>query len=457
MKHRKLFTTGESRACPQRHSFFTQYANLRLTCRGRHHAISQFRTLALCITARLRALIQYSKGNRTLLVTGNHLLMAWRNHAPACVSIPQYDLNDRTTCIVPTHACTLAPMSIPVLTPPPESEVIKSWSRDSPRVSVLVPVFNHSDWISDCLSGILSQQTDFPFEIVVRDDASTDGTQQILTEFSRNYPKIIKLLLNESNRFPDESPIPALVSHAASDIFAICEGDDLWVTPKKLSRQVALIHSQPNISCVSHAIAVLRETGELARLGRRERTIFKRGDMKCIASMPTLSLLFRRPLILPDKEMAKAPFSDVVLKAILGSEGRVIYEGNMLGAVYRVHQRGLFSSNSPAEATAKTTFSQLIAAQALCNQGRYSEAEQLLAIATRGFTGYFDLAHSISSIRAVHQATGLRFQAVTRLRETFGDVPLIRRMYFYSRGKNDPKLPVDIQEVLSESQMGFDA
>lgn len=298
----------------------------------------------------------------------------------------------------------LGGMLRPLPPAPAETDVVRAWSGATvPVVSVLVPVYNHRAWIEDCLNGILGQVTSFPFEVIIRDDASTDDTQSVLRSYAERYPTIVRLMLNEANRFAVEKGIPEMIPLARGDIIAICEGDDYWCRSDKLERQVVALLEDPAISCVSHPVAIHpsgdRYGPELGGLVR-----FHRGDMSCVRHMPTMSLAFRRSCSIPVREFNQAPFPDVVLKSSLGSQGDVVYDSTYLGAVYRMHGKGLYSGLTPQESILKSVLSRLIAAQALASQGMMSESEAMVLMSVSDLTYFFDQTYKMQSARALYRA-----------------------------------------------------
>lgn len=134
-----------------------------------------------------------------------------------------------------------------------EAEIMANWKGDinKPVVSVCCVTYNHEDYISDAMDGFLMQETDFPFEIVVRDDCSTDKTAKIIKEYTNKYPNIIKPIYELENQFSKGvRPMPEVYKKAVGEYFALCEGDDYWIDPMKLQKQVNLLqaHSEAVMS-----------------------------------------------------------------------------------------------------------------------------------------------------------------------------------------------------------------
>lgn len=135
-----------------------------------------------------------------------------------------------------------------------QDEIMLNWnvSLDTPMVSIRCIAFNQVQYISDALDSFLLQRTDFPFEIVVHDDASTDGTAEIIRKYEKKYPKIIKAIYEKENQYSKhDGSLDRIMSSACRGKFvAICEGDDYWIDPLKLQKQVDYLESHPNCGLV---------------------------------------------------------------------------------------------------------------------------------------------------------------------------------------------------------------
>ena len=126
----------------------------------------------------------------------------------------------------------------------------------SVMVSVLCTAYNHENYIRDCLDGFVAQKTDFPFEVLVNDDCSTDATTEILREYAAKYPEIIRPFYQEKNLFSqvNMSGLFAKVFYPnlRGKYIALCEGDDLWCDDSKLQRQVDFLETHPDYSACVH-------------------------------------------------------------------------------------------------------------------------------------------------------------------------------------------------------------
>lgn len=142
-----------------------------------------------------------------------------------------------------------------IAAPPPllvrgEDEVMRTWlSHGEPVVSICCATYNHADYLEDTLRGFIGQVTTFPFEIIVRDDASIDGTTDIVKKYAAQYPSIIRAVLENENQYSrGVRATPVLVNLARGQYVALCEGDDYWITSDKLEKQVQLLRDYPQAS-----------------------------------------------------------------------------------------------------------------------------------------------------------------------------------------------------------------
>ncbi len=171
-----------------------------------------------------------------------------------------------------------------------------------PVVSICCTAYNHEKYIKDAIEGFLKQTTDFPLEILIHDDASTDKTAQIIKEYESRYPEIIKPIYQKENKYSKGHKInPEFnFSRAKGDYIAICEGDDYWIDPLKLQKQVTEMkkNSQYNISF--HPAIIKWENGKrkdklIAPYGEKIN-IFKTNEIILMdgGGIPTNSLMFKR-------------------------------------------------------------------------------------------------------------------------------------------------------------------
>ena len=137
-----------------------------------------------------------------------------------------------------------------------EADIIASWecSSEKPLVSICCITHNQESYIEDALEGFLIQETDFPFEILISDDASTDRTSQIIRNYTERYPSIVKPIYQHINQYSKGVRVNPVLnfSRALGDYIAMCEGDDCWISSKKLKLQVDELRKHPDINMVFH-------------------------------------------------------------------------------------------------------------------------------------------------------------------------------------------------------------
>ncbi len=127
-------------------------------------------------------------------------------------------------------------------------------SYDSPiLVAIRCITYNHAPYIRQCLEGFVMQQTNFRYVAIVHDDASTDGTAEIIREYEEKYPEIIKPIYEIENQYSKRDGSLKRIMADAIDAthckyIAICEGDDYWTDPQKLQKQIDIL--EENKDCV---------------------------------------------------------------------------------------------------------------------------------------------------------------------------------------------------------------
>ena len=170
-----------------------------------------------------------------------------------------------------------------------------------PLVSIRCLVYNHEPYLRQCLDGFVMQKTNFPFEAIVHDDASTDGSAAIIREYAEKYPDIIKPIYETENQYSkrDGSLTRAMdaAMHPGSKYVASCEGDDYWTDPEKLQKQVDIMEANPEIGLVhSKANVYNQQSGNF--LGELWGQPIDSFEDELILNRPvTLTTCYRRDLL----------------------------------------------------------------------------------------------------------------------------------------------------------------
>ena len=218
---------------------------------------------------------------------------------------------------------------------------------DNILVSISCITYNHSAYIRHCLDGMLMQQTTFNFEILIHDDCSTDGTDDIIREYASKYPQIIKPLFEEENQYQQGKPIGTAVwnlPRAKGKYIAFCEGDDYWTDPLKLQKQVDFMEANPEYGLCYTDFNFCDEFGNIT-----EESHFKSSQCKPILTFE--EHLFSQGYIAPmswlyRKDVYKSITNDMlqgtsdgtyVLALEFFAKSKVAYLSDTT-ATYRVHQ-----------------------------------------------------------------------------------------------------------------------
>lgn len=182
-----------------------------------------------------------------------------------------------------------------------------------PLVSICCLVYNHEPFLRQCLDGFVMQQTTFPFEAIVHDDASTDGSAAIIREYAEKYPDIIKPIYETENQYSKHNgtdSIFRLMVDAAmspnSKYVALCEGDDYWTDPNKLQMQVDIMEADESIGLVHTLARVYDQQSESFKDELWGQTI-NSFEEELIANRPvTLTTCFKKDLFIKARQFFRS-------------------------------------------------------------------------------------------------------------------------------------------------------
>lgn len=296
-------------------------------------------------------------------------------------------------------------------------------------VSVIVLTYNHVKYIRQALDSVLSQKTTFMYEVLVGDDASTDGTTEIVQEYARKHPKIIRAFIRERNIGATRNGYE-LVTQAIGRYLAGCEGDDYWTDSQKLQIQFDFLESHPDFSACTHDITVIDENGSPQKNQKLDwisrRRLYSINDFKGIFLSGHPNSLMRRNFFLD-----------------AGFDGTILYRAHRMicdrtitliwasrGKIYRIEQnmgcyRNVLSTDS-TNITAKIyannpnriqdDWKYTLALERYANEelGIFPDfdfhKQQLLVGAIAGwFAGHLPLKLSISIIQSMKNPLGILF------------------------------------------------
>ena len=207
-----------------------------------------------------------------------------------------------------------------------------NWSSTitGPSVSICCVTYNQAPYIRDALNSFLLQKTHFPFEIIVHDDASTDGTDDIIKSYVAKYPRLFVPILQSENQFSQGlSPDVTTFKRTLAPYLAFCEGDDFWCDDTKLARQYAVMQAHPELDLCTHSAF----TGDHDKIdvgfGSDEIAVTIAEVVSKSFRMPTASVMLRRPAALKFMAFAEArphlPFGDLYFRFFGALRGGAIH------------------------------------------------------------------------------------------------------------------------------------
>ena len=135
------------------------------------------------------------------------------------------------------------------------------------KVTVVCVTYNHARYIEQALDSFLMQKTQFPYQVFVADDCSNDGTREILINYSKRYPDIVKLFLPAENQGAEKNLIHMCQS-AKTPYIALCDGDDYWTDSEKLQKQYDYMEMHPEMRACFHDTRIVVENNEKWFLSR---------------------------------------------------------------------------------------------------------------------------------------------------------------------------------------------
>lgn len=130
-----------------------------------------------------------------------------------------------------------------------------------PKLSVILITYNHEKYIEKALDSVLSQVTDFPFEIVIGDDCSPDDTKNIIREYRDKYPDIIRIVHREKNTGRPTLNVYETTMKCRGDYLAYLEGDDYWTDSDKLQKQMDFLNENPEYIACTHSHKMIDDNG----------------------------------------------------------------------------------------------------------------------------------------------------------------------------------------------------
>jgi len=221
----------------------------------------------------------------------------------------------------------------------------------TPLVSVCVQTYQHVRFIRECLDGILMQQTDFSFEILLGEDCSTDGTREICVEYAEKYPEKIRLFLHsrDTNISINGKPSGRFnfinnLRNATGKYIALCEGDDFWTSPHKLQDQVNFLEKNTEVSLCHHDMQVIKNGVEIL-----EYRIAENKDVTTLLDLGRENYIYTSSAVFRNYFQTEFPkifyqvsTGDYLLFLTVAENGDIKYLNEKMG-IYHIHEGGVWS------------------------------------------------------------------------------------------------------------------
>lgn len=275
-----------------------------------------------------------------------------------------------------------------------------------PVVSVRCITYQHVNFIREAIEGFLMQETTFPVEILIHDDASTDGTADIVREYQAKYPQLIRTVLQTENQHSQGKKFAKFLDPLLrGEFIALCEGDDYWTSPHKLQKQVEVLQRRPGATLCFHGVKEVNEKGitlkEIHQEAPQDAPPTLR-ELLARSFIPTCSSLFRRNALGTAWQPPNTKMGDWPLWVYLASHGEMVFLPETWGC-YRRHSGGVWSGLSRAMhckhiagfyrwasmflATSKVRDREHLVSQAVNLRQKYEQGYCLCLLTSKGWFG----------------------------------------------------------------------
>jgi glycosyltransferase involved in cell wall biosynthesis len=214
-----------------------------------------------------------------------------------------------------------------------------------PLVSVCVTTYNNEEYIHQAIESVLVQETDFPVEILIGEDVSTDSTRGLVLELERKHPQTIRAILASTNLGPYEN-LARLLKESKGKYIALLDGDDLWTSPQKLKKQVAFLDQHPECTICFHRVERYLQAEDRV-LGvwpdKDPATVTTIEDLIRQNYMSISSVIYQNVVKIIPESSFRLTTHDWPLHILHAQKGNIGFLAETL-ARYRIHSTSIFSS-----------------------------------------------------------------------------------------------------------------
>lgn len=213
---------------------------------------------------------------------------------------------------------------------------------NTPLVTIACITYNHESYIRNCLEGIVTQKTNFAFEVLVHEDCSTDNTAAIIREYEAKYPDLFRCVYQSENQFSKGIlPYYTLFPMARGKYIALCDGDDWWIDPFKLQKQIDFLEGNSDFVACFHNVRVDCE-GQISLFNSLTENHYPTTEDIIVRRwfIATSAFVFRNVLKEYPSWTNEIVNDDVLLFLLLAKEGRFYYMDDVM-SVYRKHRNSV--------------------------------------------------------------------------------------------------------------------
>jgi len=224
-----------------------------------------------------------------------------------------------------------------------EQDIMKNWQGDisKPVVSICSITYNHEKYITEAIDSFLMQETEFPFEIVIGEDCSTDDTRKVIEEYISKYPNLIKLIISDNNVGANAN-FERTLKFCQGKYIALCEGDDYWIDAKKLQTQIKFLENNIEYAGSGHQAKIVGSSNiDQNRVYRQNiKNVLNKNDFLRDCPFQTASFIFKANIIKKHPLPQNILSGDKAIMLLVSRFGLIKYFNESMSA-YRLHEGGL--------------------------------------------------------------------------------------------------------------------
>jgi len=219
----------------------------------------------------------------------------------------------------------------------------------APVVSICIITYNQEKFLSECIESVLSQKINVPFEIVIGEDCSTDATLSIAEMYAVKHPALIRLLPKENENMGMHKNWERTITNADGKYVAIIEGDDMWIDPLKLQKQIDVLDKFPEVGLSFTDADVINEMDDKVFNNYVDVELPQFPNFFLLLKknfIPTCSVVYRKSAISFSSAFFKSPYADWFLHLSCAYKSVVHYSAGYLSCAYRLHANGIFGGST---------------------------------------------------------------------------------------------------------------